>query len=274
MRRYLAIGPFLFLVLVCKGLCEAGAQETGSTARLGPLVLAQRIEKMPSWTSQLREIRTTTDQGVPLDELIHFRLRGYRLRVPAGYLWPWPLQSMRNRINELNEIAFEFWMPDRRYPTINPISIVGFRPREQARGEPVPDAHIVRVRSLMPIKADDQGYISPERAFHNFTKRFGVSSYSFLEEPFGLVRFWQHDWPYPHQPPFIDYRHREGSSLHVLLKCAPPHLKLPFPGCEGRVHFTSEGLGFFVHFSRDRLHEWREITTAVRDLFNSWKVAP
>jgi hypothetical protein len=218
------------------------------------------------------ERRVTTDSGIPLDEPIQIRVRDVLLRVPAGYLWPWPDRSLRDRVNEWKALAFDFWMPDRRYLEINNLSLLSYRPKERGRDEPLPDAYVVEVTTLAPAKLEEPDYISPEKRFKNVTSGSDISSYSFQEEPFGLVRFWRNDWPYPKLEPFVDYRHRQGADPQVLLRCTPPREKVPNPSCMGEIHFVAEELGFFVRFSRDRLPEWRGIVDAVRDLFRSWKV--
>jgi hypothetical protein len=265
----------LAMSFTCVGFCGATEREQSRGGDSGGLKVAQsgggatpNIGRVPE------KIRATTFDGVPLDEPIHIELRGVRLSVPAGCLWPWPTHSMRKRVNEGKELAFDFWMPDRRCPSVGPISYTGYRPLESGRHSVGPDAHIVKVRTLMPVTLSEQGYVSPDRAFQNRISLFGPSTFSFHEEPFGLVRFWQHDWPHPSPQPFTDYRHREGTDPQILLKCTPPHAKPPFPSCDGRVHFAKDNLGFFLHFSRDRLTEWQEIVTAVRDLFVSWRDIP
>jgi len=220
---------------------------------------------------------TVTNDGVALNEQILIRTRGEILRVPAGYLSPWPTKNMRNRMNEQKGIAFNFWMPDRRYVEIYPFSMVGFRPRERGRAPPAPDAYVVKVLSLESIKADDPDYLSPEKAFKNSTSIPGISSYSFQQEDFGLVRFWRHDGPHPQPQALIRYRHMEGTDPQVLLRCrVPPHGKpevLPYPSCDGSVHFVADDLGFYLQFDRKNLPQWRAIVNAVRDLYVSWKAA-
>jgi hypothetical protein len=224
------------------------------------------------------QVMTVTNDGVALNERILIRARGVSLRVPAGYLSPWPTKNMRNRMNEQKGIAFNFWMPDRRYVEIYPFSIVGFRPRERGRAQPGPDAYVVKVISLASIKADDPDYLSPEKAFKNTTSIPGISSYSFQQEDFGLMRFWRHDGPPPQPQALVRYRHMEGTDPQVLLRCrAPPREKpgvLPYPSCDGSVHFLADDLGFYLQFDRMNLPQWHAIVNAVRDLYMSWKAAP
>jgi hypothetical protein len=218
------------------------------------------------------KVRTTTYQGIPFDELITFRVRNVLLRVPAGYVWPIP--KMRNIVNEQESFGFSFWMPDKRYLKVSPVSVIGGRPKEDGFSEPPSDAYVVTVGHLKPTVLSEPGYISPEKAFKNLTSISGRSSYSFKEEEFGLVRFWRHDWPHPRPEPFTNYRHLEGTDPLVQLQCTPPDQTPRFPGCSGTIHFVAEGFGFFISFSRDHVSEWRQIVFAVRDLFNSWKAHP
>jgi hypothetical protein len=219
-------------------------------------------------------VQTRTSEGVPLDEPILIRLKGMLLRIPAGYLWPWPTQRMRNRVNDTKDLDFDFWMPDRRYPTRQSSSYVGVRPKERGRGEPPPDAYVVWVRQLQPIGLDEPGYISPEKGFRNLTSLAGIASYSFKEEEFGLVQFWRHHQPNPLLDSALQYRHPEGSDPQVLLHCTPPHETPPFPGCNGTIHLVAGDLAFFIHFPRSDLPHWREIVLAVSDLFKSWQAGP
>jgi hypothetical protein len=126
---------------------------------------------------------------------------------------------------------------------------------------------------LKPTKLDEAGYISPEQGFRNLTSigNATISSYSFQDEAFGLVRFWRRDHPLP---PFIDYRHKNGTDPQALIKCTPPHRTSPNPLCSGRFHFVADDLAFFVSFPREELSHWHDIVSAVRDLFTSWQSRP
>lgn len=155
------------------------------------------------------QIRTTTYDGIPLDEPFLIRMRGVLLRIPAGYLGPWPSPAGRGRVGEMKSIKFNFWMPDSRYVEIGDLSIAGFRPKEPGRGDPPSEASVVRVNDLQLLRPDELGTRSPDTRFRNLTSLAGISSYSF-EQEFGLVRFWRHDWPYPQPEPFLNYRHEQG----------------------------------------------------------------
>jgi hypothetical protein len=218
------------------------------------------------------QVRTMTHGGVPLDEPIEIRVGKVTFRVPAGYLAPWPTREMRNRVNEWRSLSFGFWMPDKRYLRTDPFFIAGFRPKEPGIGAPPINAHVVQVRQLQPVVLNDPSYVSPEKAFRNLTSIAGLASYSFKEEKFGLVRFWQHDWSHPQPEPFTDYRHLQGADPEVLLHCVPTSGEPMFPGCHGYIYFVAEGFGFSINFARAHLSEWHEIVIAVRDLFNSWKL--
>jgi hypothetical protein len=217
--------------------------------------------------------RTTTDGVLPFDEPVSVKVKNVLFRVPAAYISPWPHQEVRNRVNEWKGLGIEFWMPDRRYLEISPLSNAQFRPREPGRSEPDSNAYIVRAWSLQPTKLDEPGYISPERKFRNLTSigSTTIASFSFEDEPFGLVRFWRRDWPHPLPPPFTDYRHREGSDPQALIQCTPPSRTPPNPSCSGNIHFASDDLAFFVFFPREELPHWHDIVLAVRDLYTSWK---
>lgn len=236
---------------------------------LGPPKIGRRIVAL--------EPRTTTDGVLPLDEPISIRVKNVPLRVPAAYISPWPqAKNVRNRVNEWKGFDVEFWMPDRRYLEISPLSNTSFRPVEPGRGVPATSAYIVRIWHLRPTRLDEPGYISPEQGFRNQTSigSASTSSYSFQDEPFGLVRFWLRDWPHPQPPPFIDYRHKDGADPQVLIKCTPPSRTPPNPECSGDIHFVSDDLAFFVVLPREELPHWHDIVFAARDLYNSWKLPP
>lgn len=236
---------------------------------INPSILGPRAPR-----SVLHEPRTTTDGVLPLGELVTIKLNDILLRVPAAYLSPWPQQKVRNRINSTGSLRFEFWMPDKRYLEISPLSNTAFRPREPGRGEPAKDAYIVRVWDLQPIKPDEPGYISPERAFRNeiASRQPPGSKYSFHEEDFGLVRFWPSDQP---DSKFaVEYRHKEGSDPQVLMDCSVPDQWRVNPACSARVHLVADGLALFVVFPREEVAHWRDVVLAARDLYKSWKASP
>jgi hypothetical protein len=220
--------------------------------------------------------RTTTDGVLPFDEPVSIKVKGVPLHVPAAYIFPWPHQEVRNRVNEAKALNIEFWMPDRRYLEISPLSNVEFRPTEPDREQPGAEAYIVKVRGLQPTKLDEPGYISPEQKFRNLTSIGGrtASSYSYQEEPFGLVHFWRPDWPHPLPPPFIDYRHKEGADPQAIIKCTPPSRPTPQPLCDGYVHFVADELAFFFYFPREELPHWHDIALAVRELYTTWRSPP
>jgi hypothetical protein len=218
--------------------------------------------------------RTTTDGVLPLDEPITIKVNNAVLRVPAAFISPWPHAAARNRINQSSALRFEFWMPDKRYLEISPTSNVDFRPREPGRGEPAPNAYIVRVRDLRPIKLSEPGYVSPEQGFLNETgaRQPPGSQYAFHDEEFGLVRFWPLDEPNSKYK--VEYRHKEGSDPQILLDCVVPDRWTFFPPCSGRVHFVADDLAFFVVFPREEVSHWRSIVLAARELYKSWIAHP
>jgi hypothetical protein len=220
------------------------------------------------------QIRTTTHNGIPLDLPIGIRLVGTLLSVPAGYLAPWPPLSKRYSVTDTGRIAFNFWMPSRRYVEIDSLSIAGSRPQEKGRPPPPSDAYVVNVRDFSLRAKDELAHRAPEKQMENLIKLNGQEAYSFQQEDFGLVRFWRNDWPYPNPEPFLRFKHMEGSDLQVLLRCIPPHRSAPNPLCDGDIYFPGEQLSFYVVFPRDQLPNWRNSLFAARDLFNSWKVTP
>lgn len=238
---------------------------------LSASISALLICTIPTWGAAAvsNEIRRTTYDGLPLDEPITFRLRDVLLRIPAGYIAPWPRLEFRNRVIEAKQIRFNFWMPDRRYVEIDDLSIASPRPQERGRPLPPADAYVVKM-AFQLLGPNEPAYVPPEKKFENATRNPGLSSYSF-EERFGLLRFWRHDWPHPRPEPFTRYRHMDGSDPQVLLSCVPENVQLPNPGCTGDIYFEAERLALFLHIPRDQLPHWREIVSAARDLFNSWK---
>ncbi len=222
-----------------------------------------------------RSPRTTTDGVLALNEPIAVKLNGAILHIPAAYLSPWPRAQDRDRVHEMGSLRFEFWMPDRRYLEISPISNASFRPREPGHEEPTENTYIVRVWDLRPVALNEPGYVSPEQAFQNQIRNnypSGESAFSFHDEEFDLVQFW------PGRAPRADgrteYRHKNGSDPQILLDCVPPTRFGINPYCAGRVHLASEDLALFVVFPQEELPHWRDIILAARDLYNSWKQPP
>jgi len=120
---------------------------------------------------------------------------------------------------------------------------------------------------LRDVDADDPDYLSPNKRFKNTTSHPGIDSYSFAEEPFGLVRFW-HEGP----TAFTEYTVLGASERQVLIRCCPSENRLPFPSCQGKIYVTEERLGFYIQFPRERLPQWREIQLAIRELVQSWRM--
>jgi hypothetical protein len=207
--------------------------------------------------------QTKTHSGIPLDEPISIEVRGVLFRVPAGYLDPWPTGLAQGVTNKRERLSVAFWMPDKR---------PWFRPREPGRALPRPDEYIVDLTVPRPFLADDAGDLSPIQRYKNLIKvvgaQTGEAAVSF-EKQHGLLRFWHTK----DRNPFTYYRHLEGTHPQLLLRCTPPEQALPNPVCDGYVHFESDGLGFYVVFSRDNLARWREIVTTARELLLTWRVS-
>jgi hypothetical protein len=238
---------------------------------IGPLIAESPFASPRSLPSQRR---TTTDGVLRLDEPVTVKLRSAMLQVPAAYLSPWPHAEVRHRVNNVRSLRFEFWMPDRRYLEVNPISNASFRPKEPGRAEPSLDAFVVRVWDVLPSVKNEPGYVSPDQAFQNQARnRYPPNSpFSFREEAFGLIRFWPSDEASSDYS--ISYRNKDGADPQILLDCVVPGRFRVFLPCSGRVYFVSEDLAFFVVFPREQAHRWREVVTAARDLYNSWKQQP
>jgi len=239
-----------FLVGVAAGMTPSAAEEV---RRLG-----------------LSEVITdSTREGIPLDELIRIRIGDTQLRVPAGFIAPWPKSKMRNVLNDWQGISFNFWMPERRYVEINDLSLTNFRPKESGRDPSSGVPFVVKVRPLRPMKPTELGTLSPELRFKNLTSWPSQASYSFKEESFGLVHFWRNDGP----EAFIFYKHIDGTDPQILLKCTPFSRTPANPLCDGVVYSAAEELSLNVYFSRGDVGRWRESVEAAIDLFKSWKAA-
>lgn len=220
------------------------------------------------------QVRTMTYDGVLLDEPVLIQFGEVMLRVPAGYLAPWPRPDARNRVNKRGRIAFNFWMPSRRYVEIDEASLAGFQPKERGREPSLPGTYVVKVLEMRLLTPDELDHRSPEKRFRNLTSLAGLTAYSFQEEGFGLVRFWRHDWPYELPEPFLHYRHKEGGDPQILLRCTPPHRASPGKVCDGYVYVEADQLSFYIVFDRDDLSKWRENVRAAQDLFRSWQTVP
>ena len=217
------------------------------------------------------QIRTTYD-GVPLNEPFQIQVNGALLKVPAGYLAPWPSGKYRDKVIETKMFAFNFWMPSRRYVEISHFSIVGTRPQEKGRVPPTADSYVVKVSDAQLLDPDKLDYRSPDWRFQNLVSTPGLSSYSFKTEDFGLTRFWRTNWPHTQSEPHIRYRNLDGMEPKILLRCTPPAIPKPNPLCDGYVYFSQDRLSFYLVLGRRDLPNWRETVAAARDLFESWKV--
>lgn len=219
------------------------------------------------------DVQGGTDDGVALDEPILVRVKGVLLRIPAGYLRPLPSHKLRNRVNEAQELRFDFALPDARYPAQPSAGNGRDRPQGNGRGEPPREPHVVNVRDLQPVRLDQPGYLSPEQQLQDLAGTFGIAESR--QEEFGLVRFWWADEPRNSSLPLANYRHAQGSDPQVLMQCSASPRTLPtapFPGCHGSVHVAADDLAFFVDFPPDELPHWRDAVAAVRALVGAWRV--
>lgn len=213
-------------------------------------------------------VRTTTDDGVPLTELIDIQLRNVRLRIPAGYLAPWPTQAMRGRLNVVDSLNLNFWLLARRYPDIDPLLMPrNRRPAEAGRPASAQDS-VVEVQALQPRAPAEAGLNPPDELFRRLMSGGGEAEYLFDEEPFSLVRFRQRNSK--RQALLTAYRGKQGADIQALLTCSTTDIPTPDPSCKAHVFIASADLRFSMYFSRDRLSDWQAIVRAVRDMLASW----
>lgn len=182
------------------------------------------------------DIRRTTWEGIPLDEQLQVLFAGKFFRIPWGYVAPWPKPDAR-KIVTWPGLAFNFWLPSRRYVEIDHYSLAGFQPKEQGRPPPGPNERVVKVHSMAPATRDQLGTRAPMTRFRNYTTAMGgIENFSFAQDESGLVRYWHHNWPHPLPEPFLNYIHSEGSDPEIQLRCTPDHRMapvLPSPVCDG-----------------------------------------
>lgn len=209
-----------------------------------------------------------------LDRAFWIRLPGALLKMPRGYLAGWPKPNTEGEPANRESISFAFWMPSLRFVEIPYDSIVGARPKEKNRA-PSPDtSYVVRVTDLRQVRANETGYVSPEQSFLNLTDpRRSTTNFEFTKEVFGLTRFSERYWPHKAPRPFVNYVQVDDRNPQVILRCIPPELgPVPFPLCDGRVHFAADDVAFHVQFPREFLSQWRDVVSAAHQLFEGWKV--
>ena len=212
------------------------------------------------------------EDATTLDRPLWIRLRGVLLQIPRGYVVGWPQPNAKENPIRSDNISFTFWMPDLRFVEIPDSSIIGARPQEKGRTKPLDAAFVVRVIGLEKIHLGETGYVSPQMSFSNLTSpQTSSTGYEFINEGFGLIRFRERNWPHQKPRPFVNYVHIEDSDPQIILRCTPSDQQVSLPLCDGKVHFAASDLAFRVRFPKEALPQWKEIVTAVRQLFNGWK---
>jgi hypothetical protein len=75
------------------------------------------------------------------------------------------------------------------------------------------------------------------------------------KKEFGLTRLIQ---PAPISPIF--YNTELGAMTQLNLRCSSDADAPPNPSCDGNVWWPEEKLGLWIHFSKQDLPKWQEIT--------------
>lgn len=217
------------------------------------------------------ERRTHTPTGVPLDQPIAIEVEGQRYSIPAGYLEIWPKPEHLRRVSQFRFLAFAFWMPDRRFPEVEPIYTPSFRPREPGRSNPGADEYLVKVALVRFDVSKRPRLLTPRQQFENHT-RSGLDGFE-LRERFGLLEF-RRKGEEDGETTFINYRELEGEQPTLKLQCTSLQSPAPNPSCAGEVYFRDLDMQFGIHFSRNDIERWRENVTAARDLIVRWRQRP
>jgi hypothetical protein len=238
-----------------------------SQAAIIALCLALSCGNAPRALAQ--PVNTKTSFGVPLDELIAIRTPDGMLKVPAGYLFPWPRPQDMDRTLEQKGISFVFWRESRRYLELNAIGQPGFWPQEKGREKPTSDT-LIKISGFRKVGDDPGDYKTPEKSFDDLAARYGVL---FAANEFGLEHF---RWPnYPGtrgQYPPLRYRSPQGTSPQALIKCTGLDPVVPNPLCDAEIYFVEERFSFLMRISRRDLPNWRQSIDTARELYLSWKV--
>ena len=103
--------------------------------------------------------------GIPLGKEYYFNAHGTWLKIPYGYLNPWPHTRLEeitpksvdaDKIRPAQRIAFVFWMPTLRWPERDPLSVPSFTPCEYGRRIPEDGEYVVEAAIEWPWLSDSR----------------------------------------------------------------------------------------------------------------------
>lgn len=225
----------------------------------------------PSCVTTRKVERVSEDSaGHTLSEAHFFNIRGTLLKIPFGYLNPWPthlekiIAGSRNggKGHEIPGLAFAFWMPTLRYPELDRFSTAWYRPCEQGRTIPQDGQYIVEASitsSWLPLStSEDQ---SPKQRFNRRIARKGSDVK--LTTEFGLRK--------ATSGPFIVYGTEANADREVSIQCWLEFRELPNPSCLGEFLWRNEMLGLSIRFPQSEISNWSSIANNTRALLYRWR---
>ena len=227
------------------------------------------------------------EDGVFMDEIIRYKVKGVLLNVPAIYMSHWPSITQVGRLNDLDKesigkypgysdvspaLYISFWMPRVRPDEMKsdafiiPDLMKKQRKILQQGIEPAPDEYPVEVLNAAFLQPNDPDITLPDQRYKNRAETLSGSKDRF-EHVFGLHRvFWEKEWASSEQ-----YHNLPDSNIQFLASCSSDKEPAINPLCQANVYFNQEQLSFLVRFPKSKLSEWPSIVTAIRDLIVSWR---
>lgn len=216
-----------------------------------------------SATSAEAQIMKTTDANA-----YELKIGSARFRLPYLYLERRPQKISLGKIHEwTHHFDFAFWMPDGRPLLDNPMSTIGYRPKENGQVQSA-DSYVVHVRQVVPVLSD-VSYVSPRKKISNLDRVMRLTDQKVFrsDSMFGLMKYEPKD---PGQAAF--YAGNANEEPQILISCPARTKKIPHPSCIESVFYEDERIGLTIQLPLFALDQWKSVADKTLQLVKSWRV--
>ncbi|WP_271898804.1 hypothetical protein [Candidatus Phyllobacterium onerii] len=238
-----------------------------------PAMAAPKCEHTSAVSSNGAGKPVLTDSAAHLLSEEHFfNVRGTLLKVPFGYLNPWPSTHLEkiaanpkdgDATHKIPGLAFAFWMPNLRYSELDRFNTPWYRPCEKGRTIPQDGEYIVEASLSSPwLPLDTPGLQLPAQSFNKRIARQNGDMK--LAAEFGLRR--------TTGGPFILYgAEASGDDPEVSVRCWREPQEFLNPSCLGEFLWRNDRLGLTIRFPQSEISNWSDIAVGARTLLYRWR---
>lgn len=215
-------------------------------------------------TSAVAQVMKTTDENA-----YELKIGAARFRLPYLYLERRPQKTSLGKIHEwTHHFDFAFWMPEGRPLSGNPMSTIGYRPKENGQVQPA-NSYVVHVRQVVLVAESDSSYVSPEKKFSNLDRAMHLTDQKVFrsDSRFGLMKYEPKD-----RSQSVFYAGNANDGPQILISCPARTKKIPHPSCRETAFYKDESIELTIQLPLFALAQWKLVADKTLQLVKSWRV--